>query len=198
VPAYLLQIWFQFRSLYTILARQVPVQSSSSSRAHSNRVMDHAWCSRPSHCACAAPHTWVLCLIMFASSFLVSSVWQSMFSCTQNTQATIFPLWFNTVDWSCQTLDCLTGFILWCNVTSLCLFPFVRILQVWCYNMSVVLQHVCGATTNTLWCYNMFVVLQQTLCGATTNTSYKFYNVLDTQPSSRTFWLVVLSVTLWL
>jgi hypothetical protein len=78
VPAYLLNIWFQFAlytRLITVSARQVLVQSSSSSRAHSKRVMNQTMFDvRPSCCACAA-RVCIKCYL--PPSILSSSVWQT-------------------------------------------------------------------------------------------------------------------------
>ena len=65
----------------------------------------------------------------------------------------------------------------------MCLFTLpkgfvVCATNLWCYNMSVVLQQtLCGATTNTLWCCNKHSVVLQHVCGATTNTPHNFCNV---------------------
>jgi hypothetical protein len=133
VPANLLLRLISFRSLYmfTVLARQVLVQSSSSSRARSKRVQpDHVWCSRPSRCA--APHTWVYILLYLPPSFLASSVRQFIyFMCTKHTDCHLC-VWSPLFDLMLSVgpgkyLFDFTGFISAAmSLTALCLFSLSK------------------------------------------------------------------------
>jgi len=112
-------IWFQFRSLYiifTVLARQVLVQSSSSSRARSKRVMNQTMFDVPDP---LVVHVLLLTHEMFNNICLPHS-WYPQFDspcflCAQNSQM-IPPLWFIAVGWSWQMHDCLLIlFVLQCH-----------------------------------------------------------------------------------
>ena len=60
-------------------------------------------------------------------SFLVSSVWQSMFLCAQISQIPLFNLLRSVVGWSWQMLDCLLIlFSAAMSQTPLCLFSLSR------------------------------------------------------------------------
>ena len=104
-----------FIHVFTVLARQVLVQSSSSSRDRSKRVMKQTIFDVPDPLIARVPLFTHEFWLYMPPSFLVSSVWLSVFFIGQNTQM-IPPFWFHAVGWSGQMLDCFTGFIQCCNV----------------------------------------------------------------------------------
>jgi len=58
---------------FTVLARQELSRKQQGPQLGSDEA-NHVWCSRPSRWACATHHTWVLNMMMFASSYLILSV----------------------------------------------------------------------------------------------------------------------------
>ena len=116
-----LYTWF-----YSLSQASAGFQSSSSSRARSKGVMEltkfqtwsgsslPSWCSRPSRCACAAPHTWILFIIMVASLILVIlSVTVHVFMCPNGpkTHKWRFPLFNSLRSW--QLLDTASSRTWW-------------------------------------------------------------------------------------
>ena len=116
---------------FTVLARQVLVQSLSCSRARSKRVMNQTMFDVPDplvvhllllthefmYNVICLPHSW------YPQCDRCSATWSS---CAQNTQMMIPPLCFNAVAWSWQMLDCFLWFyaVLQCYKQRCAFFPF--------------------------------------------------------------------------
>ena len=124
-------------------------------------------------------------MIMFASpSFLVSSVWQSMFSCAQSTQ--MFPFFnFMRSAGPGRCLIVFTGFIhATMSQTALCLFHLSKGYFVGATTRIITILHALHRMT-VHWQSGLSTPLML----STLDADYGF-----TQPSSRTFWLMALSV----
>ena len=133
----------------TVLARQVLVQSSSSSRARSKRVINQTMFDVPDPLVVHVlllTHEFMQNVIALPPSFLVPSVWQSMFlMCPKITNDSPSLI-------CCGRLvlaDAWLFFMVLCSAamlqTALCLFSLSMgvlvgaislVLQVWCYNNS--------------------------------------------------------------
>jgi len=169
---------------FTVLARQVLIQRSSSSRAHSKRVTNKTIFD--------VYVPLIVHVLLLTHEFMNDNIclphswhpkWNSLCFHVPKAHMMNFPLWCNAVGcWSWQKLDCFYRFcsVLQCHKQRCAFFPFPRFFCR-CYKCaSLVLQQQCNLTLPYLTLpYN--------------NNYHNFY-MFNPRSLAVCFWLLALSV----